>query len=254
MERAGVDRAVLVPLSHHDEYVRDCLERFPGRFAAIGVQPPGPRRRRRVPAPARAARPPGAAPVRARRAGGAPTSRDCRCSRSSRATATSSGSTAAASRWSCSSSCSSELPELTVVLNHLGFWPGRFEADEHGRPRFDDDVHAGGPRGRRGLARFPRVHVLLHRHVRVRRRAVPVRRPAARDRGAPRRVRAASGCCSAPTSRGSAPSRATRETLGAVDVAPRRPRRGGAARRSAAGTRCELFRFRAAPTCTARCS
>ena len=42
MERAGVDRAVLVPLTHHDEYVRDCLERFPGRFAAIGVQPPGP--------------------------------------------------------------------------------------------------------------------------------------------------------------------------------------------------------------------
>ena len=29
------------------------------------------------------------------------------------------------------------LPELTVVLNHLGFWPDRFHADEHGRPRFD---------------------------------------------------------------------------------------------------------------------
>ena len=41
MEGAGVDRAVLVPLSHHDEYVRDCLRRFPGLFAAVGLQPAG---------------------------------------------------------------------------------------------------------------------------------------------------------------------------------------------------------------------
>ena len=43
MERAGVDRAVIVPLSPHDEYVRDVLARHPGRFAAIGVaRLPGP--------------------------------------------------------------------------------------------------------------------------------------------------------------------------------------------------------------------
>ena len=38
MAAAGVDRAVLVPVTHHDEYVADCVERFPDRFAAIGVQ------------------------------------------------------------------------------------------------------------------------------------------------------------------------------------------------------------------------
>ena len=42
MEAAGVDRAVLVPLSHHDDYLRHSLEQLPGRFAGIGLQPPGP--------------------------------------------------------------------------------------------------------------------------------------------------------------------------------------------------------------------
>src|SRR5262249_6238461 len=37
MEAAGVDRAVLVPVTAHDEYVAWCLEQHPGRFAAIGV-------------------------------------------------------------------------------------------------------------------------------------------------------------------------------------------------------------------------
>jgi predicted TIM-barrel fold metal-dependent hydrolase len=45
MTQAGVDRAVLVPLSAHDEYLRSSVRQHPGRFAAIGVQPAGPRRR-----------------------------------------------------------------------------------------------------------------------------------------------------------------------------------------------------------------
>jgi L-fuconolactonase len=46
------------------------------------------------------------------------------------------------------------------VLNHLGYWPGPFETDKHGRPRFS------APYGRENLAavcdlaRFPGVHVL----------------------------------------------------------------------------------------------
>ena len=52
------------------------------------------------------------------------------------------------------------LPELTVVLNHLGFWPTDFHADEHGRPRFDTTYTAEGLAAVAGLARFPRVHVL----------------------------------------------------------------------------------------------
>ena len=53
-----------------------------------------------------------------------------------------------------------ELPELTVVLNHLGFWPTAFHADEHGRPRFDTRYTAEGLETVRRLARFPHVFVL----------------------------------------------------------------------------------------------
>ncbi len=53
-----------------------------------------------------------------------------------------------------------ELPELTVVLNHLGFWPTAFHADEHGRPRFDGRYTAEGLETVQRLARFPRVFVL----------------------------------------------------------------------------------------------
>jgi predicted TIM-barrel fold metal-dependent hydrolase len=37
MEAAGVDHAVVVPLSKEDTYLRDVLGMFPGRFAGIGV-------------------------------------------------------------------------------------------------------------------------------------------------------------------------------------------------------------------------
>ena len=53
-----------------------------------------------------------------------------------------------------------ELPELTVVLNHLGFWPTELRVDEHGRPRFEGTYTAEGLEAVCGLARFPRVFVL----------------------------------------------------------------------------------------------
>ena len=114
MERAGVDRAVLVPLVAP----RRVRPRLPGAL-------PGPVRRgrraggrarstwTRYRRPPRAARAAGAAPVRARRAGRRPgggARAPSRCSPSSRATATSCGSTAAGSRWRCSSSCSTSCP------------------------------------------------------------------------------------------------------------------------------------------------
>lgn len=37
MERAGVDRAVIVPLSTHDHYLAEILRDFPGKFAGVGV-------------------------------------------------------------------------------------------------------------------------------------------------------------------------------------------------------------------------
>ena len=63
----------------------------------------------------------------------------------------------------CSSWCSAELPELTVVLNHLGFWPTTFHSDEHGRPRFDSGYTAGEPRRRRGPRTLPARLRPLHR-------------------------------------------------------------------------------------------
>lgn len=38
MDRAGVDKAVIVAVSHHDEYVRDVVATRPDRFAIVGVQ------------------------------------------------------------------------------------------------------------------------------------------------------------------------------------------------------------------------
>ncbi len=38
MQLAGVDKAVLVPLSHHDRYLHECLERYPGSFVGVGVE------------------------------------------------------------------------------------------------------------------------------------------------------------------------------------------------------------------------
>lgn len=40
MDRAGVAAAVLVPLDGHDEYVANVLEQYPGRFSALAVATP----------------------------------------------------------------------------------------------------------------------------------------------------------------------------------------------------------------------
>jgi L-fuconolactonase len=151
MAAAGVDRAVLVPVTHHDQYVADCLRRHPDRFAAVGVQGPEPGvesyRRRRDAAGLHGLRLfalDDAAPLLDELArqgdklwfyGGREQMRLLE---------------AALER----------LPELTVVLNHLGFWPTAFHADEHGRPCFDTTYTAENLEAVCGLARFPRVHVL----------------------------------------------------------------------------------------------
>ena len=93
-----------------------------------------------------------------------------RCSRSSRAPATSSGSTAAGSRW--------QLLEL-VLERAAGAdrraEPPRLLADRRSTPTSTAGrastrpTPPRGSRSSRGLARFPRVLRPLHRHVRVRR-------------------------------------------------------------------------------------
>jgi L-fuconolactonase len=148
---AGVDRAVLVPVTHDDEYVADCVARFPDRFAAIGVQ--GPEldveayRRRREAAGLQGLRLfalDDAFPLLEELArqgdklwfyGGPEQMR-------------------------LLEDALERLPELTVVLNHFGFWPTAFHADEHGRPRFDTSYTAENLEAVCALARFARVHVL----------------------------------------------------------------------------------------------
>jgi L-fuconolactonase len=163
MERAGVDRAVLVPLSHHDEYLRYSLEQFPGRFAAIGLQPPGAidveeyrRRRESV----------GLQGIRLFTLGEPGAHRaDSLATFPLLAELARLGDKlwfyAGKEQMALLELVLGELPELTVVLNHLGFWPSALEVDEHGRPRFDAKYTAEGLAAVRGLASFPHVFVLL---------------------------------------------------------------------------------------------
>ena len=163
MDRTGVERAVLVPLSHHDEYLRDVLARHPGRFIAIGVAPPGPPdagayRRRREAAALQG--------LRLLRLGAGPVARAADLeSFALLAELERSGGKlwfyGGRRQMELLAGALEELPALTVVLNHLGYWPGPFGADERGRPRFLEPYSNGNLEGVAGLARFPGVHVLL---------------------------------------------------------------------------------------------
>lgn len=157
MERAGVDRAVLVPLTHHDEYVRDCLERFPGRFAAIGVQAPGPvdvdaYRRRREQS--------GLQGLRLFTLGDAGELDTLPLLEELERSGDKLWFYGGREQMQLLELALDRLPQLTVALNHLGFWPAAFHADEHGRPRFDGTYTDENLAAVCGLARFPRVHVL----------------------------------------------------------------------------------------------
>jgi L-fuconolactonase len=153
MSAAGVDRAVLVPVTHHDEYVADCVERFPDRFAAIGVQGPGPvdveayRRRRE------------AAGLQGLRLFSLDDA--FRLLEELARNGDKLWFYGGREQMVLLEQALDRLPELTVVLNHLGFWPTAFHADEHGRPRFDTTYTDENAEAVAALARFPRVHVLL---------------------------------------------------------------------------------------------
>jgi L-fuconolactonase len=162
MEQAGVAHAVLVPLSPHDEYVRECLQRFPGRFAAIGVQQAGDfdpdvYRRRRDSTGFRG--------VRLFELGDPSTEHpeDLSCFPLLEELAGSGdllwfyGDEA---QMALLDRTLTALPDLTVVLNHLGIWPIAMPLDEHGRPRLAGYTNANLDAVRR-LARFPRVFVLV---------------------------------------------------------------------------------------------
>jgi L-fuconolactonase len=168
MDDAGIAGAVLVPLDGSDDYVAEALERYPGRLAAVavatpaelgtgGVDPVAALRSRRERWPFGALRTswlgePG------RGIADSPFLPVLR--------------TLAAERlplWSYLPPAQLPLleelvrllPELRVVLNHLGFCPHDMWVDEHRRPRFDDPFPEPLVLRLERLAEAPGVHVLV---------------------------------------------------------------------------------------------
>jgi L-fuconolactonase len=172
MGSAGVDRAVLVALDANDGYLAEVLRAHPGRFAAIAVADA-----------AAQGRCPGADPVSAlerRRAalefGGLRTQW-----LGDPALPLSESPMLPSLRWLAERGLvlwsylapeqlpllrqlPEALPDLVVVLNHLGFFPHDMRVDVHGRPAFDDPLPLEHVEAVAALARHPSVHLMVSGH------------------------------------------------------------------------------------------
>lgn len=168
MDDAGVTAAVLVPLDGTDDYVAEVRERHPGRFAAVAVataeehgttggDPVAALRTRRDRWPFGALRTswlgePGHSvnespflPVlRMLAEEGLPL-----------------WSYLPPAQLPLLEELVDALPELRVVLNHLGFCPQDMWVDEHRRPRFDDPFPDRLVQRLERMAEAPAVHVLV---------------------------------------------------------------------------------------------
>lgn len=169
MDAAGVDGAVLVPLGPEDDYVLKCVRRYPGRFLSVGVADPASLGLQPgVDAADSLSRRVARTGIRALRMNwlGEP-GRPLRDSPAYPAL-----------RWMAEhglllwfygppgqltqlARATAEFPELTVVLNHMGFCPERIGVDELGRPR----CTATGPPPTLAavleLADFPSVRIMF---------------------------------------------------------------------------------------------
>jgi L-fuconolactonase len=164
----GVGAAVLVPLDEHDDYVRDALRAHPRQFAAVAVAGPADqgrsaedpverlkRRRRDFPFHALRTRWLGTPGRPIRESPFFPVLR------------------LLAEEGLClwtylqpdqrvlAGEAARELPGLTMVLNHLGFFPDDMRVDPHGRPYFDDPFPSSTRSWLRRLARHPNVRVMF---------------------------------------------------------------------------------------------
>lgn len=169
MAEHGVTSAVLVPLADEDDYLRQVVQTYPDRFAAVavatpreqglvrGVDPVEALLQRRASLPFVALRsrwlaPPGTAvedsPM-------FPTLRSM--------------AEHGIALWSylppeqlgALTRLVQVLPELTVVLNHLGFAPNGMHVDKHQRPFFLDALPADRVDAVLGMSAAPNVHVML---------------------------------------------------------------------------------------------
>jgi L-fuconolactonase len=167
MAGAGVDRAIVVPLSAHDHYLGEILREFPGRFAGVGVfdsevADPVADIERRVEEI-------GLQGLRVFRLGDTVAEVETLPTFPLLAAMQDLGLKlwfyADPEQLAMLDRALDLLPELDVVLNHLGFCPdihAELRFDEHRRPRFDNfPLPPPTVAAVERIARHPRVHVHL---------------------------------------------------------------------------------------------
>lgn len=178
MEEAGVEKAVVVAVSHHDEYLRHVLTTYPGRFAAVAVALPDSANHvtdlyRRVDAL-------GIQGLRVFSIGDPavhPESQPLFPLLAAMAELQ-------VKLWLYTDvdqvvlldRLLEILPDLVVVMNHLGFCPSIWDemgVDEHGRPHFDVALPPKSLETVARLARHPNVYVHMSGQYAFTRTAYP---------------------------------------------------------------------------------
>jgi L-fuconolactonase len=168
MDDAGIAAAVLVPLDGTDDYVAEVLERHPDRFAAVAVATPAEQGTGSTD-PVRALRtrqarwPFGALRTSWLGEPGRPVTESpfLPVLRALAAERLPLWSYLPPAQLPLLEELVGVLPDITVVLNHLGFCPHDMWVDEHRRPRFDDPFPESLVERLERLAGAPGVHVLV---------------------------------------------------------------------------------------------
>lgn len=164
MDRAGVQRAVLVPLGPEDEYVIECLNQYPDRFYGVSVFEPD------RPSPlhqlAQKTAHPAVRGIRMSGFGARP-ARDVRIS-DTFPMLQEMEERGIVLWWygppqelTALRDLLEHLPGLRVAMNHLGFCPEAMTVDDFGRPRVASIIPPATLPGVVRLAEFPGVHVML---------------------------------------------------------------------------------------------
>lgn len=167
----GVGGAVLVPLGPEVGYVAAARRRYPGRFAAIAVADPALRGAGALPEPfdglrvswlGEPGRPLAESPM-------LPLLRDLAAREKKLWTYL------PPDQLPLLEQLPDLVPDLTVVLNHLGFCPQDMRVDEHGRPWFADPLPPERVEAVRRLAGAERFHLMLSGQYALSREPAPYR-------------------------------------------------------------------------------
>jgi predicted TIM-barrel fold metal-dependent hydrolase len=154
MDEFGIDRAVVVPLDHHDDYLAEVLAQHPDRFVGVGVLDPD------DPDPVASTRRRHAeVGLRGLRVMGIGDRMDLLRVLDELDMVL----------WYYGppddlqhlEAALEELPGLKVLLNHMGFCPQGFDVDEHGRPRVPTELPPATLPRVLELSRFAGVRVMV---------------------------------------------------------------------------------------------